>query len=417
MSRVGFLHLPTWNEALRADLAAHNQEELLNAPVLDAEDADSSWNSLGADEFFDVVDLGLSFADRPPLKRVPARVITSDVDLAVRLTEERSPENLGVRGAIGGTWPLLDLCSPMAFQPTPRRLVAITDGVAAALLSIMEVHEGTLDEALAEVRWRGFVPGNPTKHLHGLIARNRLALLAGRLFGCVISPDHIFHDGLSRINSIDLTIIRQLRYRLRYLGVVEIGEKGVEAWVRPCLLSDTHPLARLDGNTEGAHLLFDDGMFTTFIGPGTGKNVALRGMLRDLAEMKDDPKCPKNGNVGKRATSPQKEHRYCIPGDEIPASFYLRLSLVNFVSTLAQVTEILARSGIELAAISQTGNLASAFSHATRSGGKTSNDLILFTRSVAEGVLRQALSRIGSEIRLAAVQACLRLESPVPENV
>lgn len=399
MLRAGFLNLPSWQEALRASLLAGRHPELLHVPVLNAEDAEPDWSSLGPDEFFGSVDVGFSFADRPPVHRLPDRVITADPELALRLQSERGSDRVGVRGAIGGTWPVLELAGPDSFLRPPRRLTAITDGVANALLTILE-NGGTLETAMHEIQWRGLVTGNPTRHLHGLLARQRLCLLASRLFHHPFTPDDVFLEGMNRICAEDLAILRQLRYRMRLIGSVGRGDKGWEAWIRPCVLPESHPLARLEGHREAAQVADDSGESQLFAGPGQTREITVRGMLRDLLEMNRTATPSVNGS--------SKEP--LVAAAEIPASYYLRVSLVNFVSTLAQLTELLSRSGIELAAISQTGSLSAPREQVE--AGKAVNDLILFTRPVPESILLGATARLGWEIRLATLQACWRLEGP-----
>ena len=404
MLRAGFLNLPSWQRELRSSLVSWRRSELVQTPVLNAEDAEPGWNSLGPDEFFGSVDVGLSFADRPPLKRFTERVITADPELALALQAERGPDRVGVRGAIGGSWPALELSGPDRCGDPPRQLTAMTDGVANALLSVLE-NGGTLESAMHEVQWRGLVTGNPTRHLHGLLARQRLCLLASRLFRRHFSPDQVSLEGMNRICAEDLAILRQLRYRIRLIGTVAPRERGWEAWIRPCVLPEAHPLARFEGYREAVILTGVEDQTQVFAGPGQDREGTIRGMLRDLLEMN---RLPENGNGTELPGWAPAEN--VIPCGEIPASYYLRISLVNFVSTLAQLTELLSRAGIELAAISQTGSLSAPRDQVE--AGKAVNDLILFTRPVTENVLLSATSRLGQEIRLASLQACWRLEGP-----
>jgi len=402
MVRPGFLDLPPDARAFRELLTTLEASSLLDVPALHAEDAEG-WPSVGAEEFLAAVDTGLSFGGSVRLPHWPERVITTDPAIALRRLEEKGLGGVGLRGAIGGTGPVLDL-QASGGMGRPDRLLAVVDVVPADLVRIMEDQRMTLEEAIREAQWKGRVPGNPSRHLHGLVALGRLRLLAAALFGVFLPPEAFALEGMERISREDVAIVRHLRYRLRFLGAVERQGEAWNAWLRPCLLPEHHPLALLPPGQEGALVeTAGCGEARLFAGPGSGFEVAVRGMLRDLRLMESRSRFPEEAKearpVGLLGTP--------ALADDSSRYFYVRLSVVNFVSTVSQITRILGESGVDLLALSQTGSLT--FSAET---GQAANDLILFTKKASEKVVMAALERIGREVSLATVKTSLRIEDP-----
>ncbi|HNV69117.1 MAG TPA: hypothetical protein PKO06_05420, partial [Candidatus Ozemobacteraceae bacterium] len=245
MPTVGFLQLPLWHEALRAQLRQFGQEELLRAPVLNAEDTGDGWKSLSTEEFFRFVQVGLHFEAVRPIAQITDILITSDANLALKRILEFPTGTTGVRGALGGLSPLLDLFNRDCFQDRPRRMLCIADGVTNFVLNEMEHQERTLENAVQEAQWQNIAPGNPTRHLHGLVARERLALLATVLFGIKLSPDQILVEGIAKLEQKDIQLARSLDYSLRLLGAIERRENRIEAWVRPCLIPCRYLLSQV----------------------------------------------------------------------------------------------------------------------------------------------------------------------------
>ncbi len=420
MSTVGFLNLPTWAIQLRQLLLEQGLNDLARAPVLGGEDVERPWAALPPDEFFACVETGLHFPDgRAPLTdRWPSRVITADAGLGSQRFRKGLRATTGVRGAIGGTFPLLDLSHPRAGYPAPRRLLAAPDGVAVAALAEMERTGRTLEESVQDIQWRDLAPGNVTRHLHGLVARDRLALLAGMIFGVDLDPEAIPCEGFGRLTPRDVELATRLEMTIRLLAVAEISDAGVSAWVRPVLVPTRYLLAQIRSGSEGAYLQLADQSSTFFSGTATGPVVILRGMIRDWLEPASSPELPRPVPMGASAASPGSRATGVADGTTSPAQFFLRFSLSHFDLTVAQVLNVLTSRGIGVRAIFQpeSGGRESTMgawhgAHTARTPtGEADPELVVFTRPVEERHLHEALREIREQIRLATLKTCLRTE-------
>jgi len=273
--------------------------------------------------------------------------------------------------------------------------LAVTDGVVSFILSEMEHSRGTVDDALREAQWQGVAPGNPVRHAHGLVARERLALLASRMFGIKLPAEKIPVEGITKISWEDVEIAKENNFCVRVLGIVEKKENHLQAWIGPCLIPDRYLLAQVRGGMEAAYLQFKDRTSMVYVGPGTSKEVVVRGMLRDLDQFQ------KQGDFG----NPPFREISCIPLDQQSASFYVRISIMEFVSTVARIMNIFAERNVKIQSFYQRPSLK--FSDVRE---VDASDFVIFSKPVQEGVVRKVVDEIRSEVKLANVKSCIRVE-------
>lgn len=412
---VGFVNLPAWREEFIDIVRSSGADALLQAPVLGRESADRPWRCLDAEEFYSVVGCGIHFPDGAGVARWPGKVLSLDPELTIRRLHAGGGPTTGVRAAIGGTFPLLDLVRDGHYQAAPLRLLTINDGVAGTILEIMEAQHLSLAEALQESQWQNKVPGNPALHLHGLVSRQRLALLGSFVFRTLLPVDEITVEGINSLDSLDVRLAARFGYSIRLLGVIERHATGLAGWVAPCLVPLRYMLAQVRGNMEMAYLHVGDGTSQIFSGPATSSLVAVRGLLRDLEIGRTgDLSCfsvdsPVPAIVPSGTDAPMSAVALAPSAptlsNETRIGYYLRFSMLDFTRTLAQVASILAESGVDISLVHQPEE-----TWCPNGGCPSGQTVVLFSTPTTEKTLFAALARIRTDVRLATVHTCLRHE-------
>ncbi len=397
---LGHVDLPDWAESMAETLRREGHASLLTAPVLQGETTahHPGWQYVAEPQFAQSTRVGWHFGghDKAPAW-LPPWVITADSELAGQRWLHDGNTQTGVRAAIGGTFPLIDLCREDLLLSKPRRLLALTDGVATFVCSTLEQARMNLGEALREAQWQGVAPANPGRHLHSLVARDRLALLASCVFGVRFDVADIPVEGFGRLERIDVVIAGRLGFALRQLGIAERHADGrFELWVQPRLIPSRYLLSQVRGGMEAAYLQLVDGTPVFFTGAGTGKNLILRGLLRDTLAYQDTRDRPTAG-LPKVAL---------IPATDLTEAFYLRLGIMSFARTLAGVTTIFADHGIGLRTVLPAAQLGLG----EEATGDEASDLILLTERVNEGAMMAAIEQIKNEVKLAGLRCLLRVE-------
>ncbi len=388
MKSAGFVNLPDWKQRLQEILTGFGREDTVKLPVLGRENAESPWMTLDAGDFFAAVQTGIHFSGSNNIRRFNENVVTTDAELAInRLLEGRKHQTF-FSAAMGGTFPFQRILGSAYATVRPDKIIVQNDSVTGFILSRMEKEGKNLEQALHEAQWEKLVGGNPSQHLHGMVARNRLILQMAAIFGVLLRPDQVPTIGINSLVIDDIRIAGELGYSVKLLGIGQYHGGVVKALVEPCMIPERYLLAQVRGGSEMIYAKTLEGLSQVYTCPGSSPESQVRGILTDLYEP-----CPS------------------IAGDLLPAEkiesfadhFYLRFNIVNMTDTLAGLLQMFSRNSIEIEKIHQP---AVAVSRETvDNAGYT---LVLLTGKVSRGSLEKTLTQISSQIKLAGLKSCFR---------
>jgi homoserine dehydrogenase len=394
----GFVNLPAWHEQLRSLFQTFGHPEFLQFPVLDAEGFEPAWRSLELPDFLQAVDIGFHFPDKPLITdRFPHLITTDEVEAERRLFHPQL--TVGLRGALGGTHPMLDIIGPDSLYPPVSRILACTDGVCSFIFSRMESENGTFEDCLREAQWRGIAPGNPMRHVHGIFFRSRLALLASLIFRCRIPSEQIALEEMNQVTSEDMLRAEEHGFAIRVLGVVEKTAGGYQGWVGPCLIPRRYFLAQVRGGLEAGYVQFPDQTSLLFSGAGTNRETQIRGLLADYhAAVQNRILLPLHA-----ADSPM------IPVEKQTSEFFLRFAMMDIAGSLSRICRIFEDSGVQIKHLNHR-----RIRRKERAKSSDGAEVVIFTQAVEHGILRSAVDEIRQEIKLVAIKSCLRCENSRP---
>ncbi|MBF0543900.1 MAG: hypothetical protein HQM08_05690 [Candidatus Riflebacteria bacterium] len=437
MQRIGFLSLPGWHVTLKSWLSEMKQEDLLFAPVLNAEDSEPHWKSLEAEDFFASVDIGIAFSNSHSIKRIPSKIVTSDCEIAIKLisenlkralsiqtsetparfassqrsdssrkseTSQRSESaqfQIGYRASLGGINPIFDIISNTDVSSIPVKILTNCDGVANSLLLEMENRALSLDESLREIQWRGLVSKNPVKSIHGITAREKLSLLTLHFFGILPSAEDIPTEGLTHLLQDDILLAKRLDASIRLAGKLEFEAGKLRIRVKPFLFPNSHPMAGKGYNAEGIMVSCKDKSDYLFIGQGNENWITLSAIIKDIEAIKNESL--------QNSVFSKEEIKFSFVGNE--AKFYLRFSLENFTSTLSQLVLVFSQNGIEIERIMQTRNFPEVYKEE-----KNGEQIIILTAKVDEISIKNTLKSVNQEIKLATLLACHEIEGSLNQK-
>src|SRR5205085_7336960 len=152
----------------------------------------------------------------------------------------------------------------------------------------------------------------------------------------------------------DITYAEQLGYRIKLLGITRRRDDGIELRVHPTLV----PAKRLIANVEGAMnavVVQADAVGTTlYYGKGAGSEPTASAVVADLVDITRLHTADAAHRVPHLAFQPdQMSDAPVLPMTEVVTSYYLRLKVADEAGVLANVTGILAESGISVDAMLQ----------------------------------------------------------------
>ena len=269
-------------------------------------------------------------------------------------------------------------------------IAGIINGTTNFILSEMRDKGLDFDVVLKEAQRLGYAEADPTFDIEGVDAAHKAAIMSAIAFGIPVQFGKAYVEGITRLSATDIRYAEQLGYRIKLLGITKRREgEGVELRVHPTLV----PAKRLIANVEGAMnavVVNGDAVGTTlYYGKGAGSEPTASAVIADLVDVTRLATSDPQHRVPHLAFQPgQMRDVSVLPMEQVITRYYLRLRVADQAGVLAQVTGLLAGTGISIDAVLQR--------EADQVGGEgaTSTDLIILTHDTREGTMNEAIAQM-----------------------
>ncbi|MCU1372398.1 MAG: homoserine dehydrogenase [Ilumatobacteraceae bacterium] len=256
--------------------------------------------------------------------------------------------------AVAGGIPILRPLRESLAGEDVRRITGIVNGTTNFILTRMS-EEGTgYGEALAEAQELGYAERDPTADVEGFDAGAKAAILASLAFGAKVVAGDVYHEGISNISATDIEFAGRLGYVIKLLAVAELvkvdgGPDEVAVRVHPAMVPLAHPLA---GVRDSFNAVFVEGAAVgdlMFYGRGAGGDPTGSAVLGDLID------AAVNLRKGTHADLLALTRRPIRPIDELHASYYVNLDVVDKPGVLRAVAEAFERHAVSIRSLEQEG--------------------------------------------------------------
>ncbi|MBD8626298.1 homoserine dehydrogenase [Oxalobacteraceae sp. CFBP 8753] len=307
--------------------------------------------------------------------------------------------------AVAGGIPIIKALREGLTANRIESVAGIINGTTNFILS--EMRDKGLDFAtvLAQAQALGYAEADPTFDIEGVDAAHKLTIMSAIAFGIPVQFDKAYVEGISQLQAVDIRYAEQLGYRIKLLGITRrtttaTGE-GIELRVHPTLI----PAARLIANVEGAMnavLVHADALgVTLYYGKGAGAEPTASAVIADLVDVTRLATVDPSGRVPHLAFQPNQMSDVTImPMADITTSYYLRVHVQDQLGVMADLTRILADSGISIDAVLQK-----------EPGNQTNIDIIMLTHQTQEKSIDAAIARIETMPAVIGKVTRIRLES------
>ncbi len=291
--------------------------------------------------------------------------------------------------AVAGGIPIIKALREGLTANSIQWIAGIINGTTNFILS--EMRDKGLDFAvvLKEAQRLGYAEADPTFDIEGVDAAHKVTLMSAIAFGIPVQFDKAYVEGITQLGATDIKYAEQLGYRIKLLGITKRTAKGIELRVHPSLV----PAKRLIANVEGAMnavVVQGDAVGTTlYYGKGAGSEPTASAVIADLVDITRLHTADPHHRVPHLAFQPDAMSDLSVlPMSEVVTSYYLRLRVADEAGVLAEVTGLLAKSGISIDAVLQR-----EADEVSGEGG-TSTDLIILTHNTREGTMNDALAQL-----------------------
>ena len=296
---------------------------------------------------------------------------------------------------------------------------ALREGLTAnRIQSITGIINGTTNYILSEMRERGldfatalqgaqalgYAEADPTFDVEGVDAAHKLTIMSAIAFGIPMQFDRAHVEGISKLASIDIKYAEDLGYRIKLLGITRRSERGIELRVHPTLISAKRLLANVEGAMNAVEVHGDAVGATLYYGKGAGAEPTASAVVADLVDVTRLDTADPGHRVPHLAFQPQSvSDTPVLPMDEVESGYYLRLRVADVTGVLADITRILADSGISIDALLQKE------SEQIADNGET--DVVIITHTTLEKNVNAAIARIEALTTVVSGVTKLRIQA------
>ncbi|NBN62482.1 homoserine dehydrogenase [Microvirga tunisiensis] len=318
---------------------------------------------------------------------------------------ERAGVSLNYEAAVAGGIPIVKTLREAMAGNSVARVYGILNGTCNYILTRMEREGLSFAECLADAQRLGYAEADPTFDIEGNDTAHKLALLTSLAFGCKISADDIYLEGITSITTADIRAADELGYRIKLLGVAQKTDSGIEQRVHPTMVPKSSAIARIDGVLNAVAV---DGDFVgeiVLVGPGAGGDATASSVASDIADIA-------RGDVAPALGSPSDELvDYTRAGmRRHEGGYYIRLSVFDRPGAFATIARAMADANISLESIVQRRAEAPGLSDRGAGEGTEPQPVILITYETTEAAVKEALEAIVARGVVADAPQMIRIE-------
>jgi homoserine dehydrogenase len=281
-------------------------------------------------------------------------------------------------------------------------VAGIINGTTNFILSEMRDKGLPFDEVLKQAQHLGYAEADPTFDIEGVDAAHKATIMSAIAFGIPMQFDKAHVEGISRLESVDITYAEQLGYRIKLLGIARKRPEGIELRVHPALVSANRLLANVEGAMNAVLVQGDAVGATLYYGKGAGAEPTASAVIADLVDITRLHTADPEHRVPHLAFQPDQVLDVpVLPIGETETSFYLRMRVLDKSGVLADITRILADSDISIDAMIQR----------EAGEGESQTDIIMLTHQTVEKNADAAIARIEALDSVQGKVTRIRLET------
>ncbi len=280
-------------------------------------------------------------------------------------------------------------------------IAGIINGTSNFILSEMREKGLAFETVLAHAQKLGYAEADPTYDIEGIDAAHKITIMAAIAFGIPVKFDKAYIEGITQLSNDDIRYAEELGYRIKLLGITKRVTKGIELRVHPTLIPVKRLIANVEGVMNAIVVKGKAGGPTLYDGAGAGAEPTYSSVIADLIDVASLLTADPEHRVPHLAFLPDLlSDTPIVPMEEVETAYYLRLQVMDKPGALADITRILADSGISISAMVQK-------EHAEE---EDKVNIIMLTHTTIEKNINTAIARIESLPVMAGRIVRIRME-------
>ena len=270
-------------------------------------------------------------------------IISNGIDYLTNLADSKNVK-LRFEAAVGAGIPLIEVLVDMLEQNNISKITGIINGTSNYILSSMHNSDKTFNESLKEAQDLGFAESDPTNDVGGFDAKFKINILGSIAFGERIPLESVSVNGIENLSQKDISYAKEFGYAIKLLAVTELKSSQIYSNVSPYLVSNVHPLSKVDENYNAVEINGDLVGKLWFQGEGAGKLSTTSAVIGDLLGIVKNT----SGNL----TFKDNNFNY-FSDDEVSGKKYIRLSVEDKFGVLEKIAGIFSNNEVSIASVIQ----------------------------------------------------------------
>ena len=303
--------------------------------------------------------------------------------------------------AVGGGIPIIKSLREGLTANRIEWIAGIINGTSNFILSEMREKGASFNAVLKEAQRLGYAESDPTFDIEGVDAAHKLTIMAAIGFGIPMEFGAACVEGISKLTREDIRYAEELGYRIKLLGIAKRKDRGIELRVHPTLISARRLIANVEGVMNAILVKGDAVGQTMYYGAGAGAEPTASAVVADLVDVARMMTADPEHRVPHLAFQPgQLADTPILPIAEVETAYYFRLRVYDKRGALADITRLLADSGISIDAMVQK----------EPHEGEKQVDIVMLTHLTVEKHVDAALAKIEALPVVSGKVTRIRLE-------
>jgi homoserine dehydrogenase len=322
-------------------------------------------------------------------------VVAKNLTELLALTDEKKVA-LRYEASVGGGVPLILPFQHALVANDITAIYAIINGTTNYVLSRMASEGLNFSTVLKEAQQLGYAEANPTNDIEGTDAVYKLAILASLAFKSKVTPQDIYAEGISGLESCDFHYADELGYAIKLLAIAKQENGSIEARVHPVFIPKENILAKVDGVYNAVMAQGDLVGRVMFMGEGAGPDATSSAVVADVMAAAGDIAF---GGAARERWK-MDESLSIKPMPQVETRYYFRLNIADKPGVLAEVSRALGIMNISISA---------AIQKVTDKTSQTA-EIVIMTHPAKEEAVQQAILEIEKLEEVKELNNCVRVE-------
>lgn len=189
---------------------------------------------------------------------------------------------VGYEATVAGGIPIIQTLRKLLNLNRVIKIEGILNGTSNFILSKMREENLSFETALIIAQEQGYAESDPTNDIEGLDAFYKLMILSQVCFNEQPDWNQVYREGITSISNEKIKNYAFTNHRVKHVATLNRTENGIEASVKPIVVSASHPFYNVEGVQNAISIEANIVGTISLSGPGAGMFPTASAIVEDL---------------------------------------------------------------------------------------------------------------------------------------